>query len=188
MLRYTELTFNDVAKENPVAEDIKIQALQEELMDRFSWLDIAFGRVYPNDNRKGKKIPEIYVGQDQYAEVFPDSSVKGMSFFHVKESYEPFTDNFDSEAKVDVDLIFFVNLSRTHPSVKHRADAEVRRDAEEVVRQWYRGWQYQSTEVGVDNVFRDFDYEFSQPIVDMQPFFVFSLKLQLTYDLLTCEC
>jgi len=184
--KFRNITFDEIKKIDPVGEDVKVQQLQEGLMNKFSWLNVAFGRVYPNVKKNGDRTPEVYVGQGQYVEVFPDETVDGMCFFSFDEDYQ-YDENHTKYHKADVDIIFFVNLKKVFPNISHRQDAELRRDVYDYVSQFHRGWYYKGLQMGVDKVFDNFDYNFSQSIVDMQPFFVFSLSMEVTFDLRKCS-
>lgn len=186
MIDYRYISLEDIKKTDPIGIDKKIQRLQEKLNDSISWLDIPFGRVYPNRNADNDIIPEVYSGNNEYSEVFPDSSLKGMCFFDVDHDYD-YNPDTTEEHTADVNIIFFVNVEKAFPDISHRQDEEVKRDIANLFFNYKRGWEYLGLVDGIENVFENFDYKFSQPIVDMQPFYVFAVKSRVKFELLKCD-
>jgi hypothetical protein len=89
------------------------------------------------------------------------------------------------QGRVDVALIFFVNLSKLKPDATHRADEEVRTDVLKTLGYASFGFALKGYETGVKNVLREYpgsqrDKNLSK--LDMQPIHAFRINLNLIYQ------
>ena len=70
---------NEYLYKSPELLDRIIGNMQKGLSDNIGWLDNAFGRaertVKYNDNGKRIYIPTVYIGENDYREVSPDSQL-----------------------------------------------------------------------------------------------------------------
>ena len=81
MTQIADININELLKENPVGIDKPIQRLQVALGDNIDWLDKNFGRCFKTENTESRKYtPEIYIGDSEYIDTFPDD-LTSMCFF-----------------------------------------------------------------------------------------------------------
>ena len=159
---------------NPVGIDILINELQTYLSTNVSWLTHVFGRVYNIDNK-----PCVYVSSKEYLEVFPDDSVIGMVFFDAA-STETMNKQGNQvvDSSVELNMIFFVNLEKIN-NYTFRSDENVKEEIQNlfVLGNTFLGYYIELDEIikTIDSVYNNFDYDLPE-IVDLQPYFVFSLK------------
>lgn len=181
-----------MTKTGPVGIDIALQDLQTHLHTQLLslWgIDSSaykcYGRCYRNRSADGY-IAENYEGNREYREVYWDDSLKVVSFFGTGPKTERKT--LDT---TDVHLVFFVNVAAVKSSVSHRADEEVRADVIKLVGSNPYGFEYQSTEVYLENVLREYPGSRRDKrlnAVDMQPVHCFRLNFSTTYDIeQTCK-
>ena len=80
---------NEYLYESPELLDRIIGNIQKGLSDNIGWLDNAFGRaeriVKYNDNGRRIYIPTVYIGENDYREVSPDSQLGNFCFFWVED-------------------------------------------------------------------------------------------------------
>ena len=115
-----------VLKDNPVGIDFRIDQIQRKLFTELTvnqdkvWTNYeSYHRAYKNESQQGK-VPEVYVGEGEYKELFTNEEFSATSFFLVDNS-KPFA----SKYTVSVSLIYQVILNEIYPSISHRADEEV---------------------------------------------------------------
>jgi hypothetical protein len=183
-----------ILKENPVGVDVAIQALQVHLHKQLviKWgltgaddpAYQSYGRVYRN-KKDNQYIAEAYVGNNEYKEVYWDDTLKAISFFGTGS-----TTKFDINNKVDVHLVFFVNVEKLKPSVGHRADEEVRNEIQQLFGNTLHGFLYESMELWLENVLREYPgsrRDNRLNAVDMQPVHCFRINLTLLYKPSICN-
>lgn len=77
-------------KENPVLLDKTIQDIQDVLVARLKWLNIAFGRAYKlvehNDDGSKFVYPAAYIGNSEYISLLPNDNFGNFSWFDI---YDP---------------------------------------------------------------------------------------------------
>lgn len=177
-----------ITKTAPVGLDIAIQAAQTKLHAALllKWgIDTAdyrcYGRCYRNKKDNGY-IAENYEGNGEYKEVYWDDSLKAVSFFGSAANVQ-----MDVSSKVDVHLIFFVNLAKLKPALVHRADEEVRQDVVAAIGKTCHGLELQSIETWLENVLREYPgsrRENRLNVVDMQPQHCFRINFTMYYNYL----
>ena len=171
----------------PVGLDRIIQDFQTHLKSELSWLSHAFGRAYKRTS-ENEVYPVSYIGKNEYLSVFPqDHNVKGLCFFDVDDSInvEPFQTVFNSWNETEIGLIFFVNIDKIS-TYSHRGDEEIIKAVYESLasfRPVQADWQLNEIVRGIENVYSNYNYEGTK-IIDMQPYFVFSLQFDVKYKYL----
>lgn len=169
--------------DNPVAEYNRVQGLQKKLADKVTWLEKAFGVAYREQKRRVDEgfEPQIYLGNNEYISVFPDDSVSGMCFFDVEDTIA-LTGDAKRNWTATINIIFFVNLETAYPTLTHRADAEARQSVINVLFKYGHGWTINNIVKGVDNVYDRYNWNSPHAKIDKNPFHVFSLECEVTYD------
>lgn len=150
-------------------------SLYTDLIERWETdkLD-AYGRVYKNESETGT-IPEIYDAEaKKYFEVYYD---KQSCFFFIDG--DEHTTEDEHQFKTSLKIAFMLNLGDLKTS-GNRVDADVQRDALELVRKLNGEFTIQGIEKGIDNVFRGFKTDMIQ-FEDMQPFHVFAITGEISY-------
>lgn len=183
-----------ILKDNPVGIDVAVQALQIQLHKQLviKWGLInsddpaykSYGRVYRN-KKDNQYIAEAYIGNKEYKEVYWDDTLTAISFFGTGS-----TTKFDINNKVDVHLVFFVNLAKLKPDVSHRADEEVRNEIQKLFGSGLHGFSYESMELWLENVLREYPgsrRDNRLNAVDMQPVHCFRINLKLNYKPNICK-
>lgn len=180
----------------PVGVDIPIRKLQEklhrELMVKWGLdpndsiqnaLYECYGRVYRNRKENGY-VAELYNGSNEYKDVYWNDNLNAISFFGLGSSVK-----HNLQEKVDVHLVFFVNLAKLKPTLTNRADEEVRIDVLEVIGKFNFGFTYTGFDLGIENVLREYPGTYRDQRlknVDMHPVHCFRLNLSLTYNKNNC--
>lgn len=182
-------------KVSPVGVDIPIQKLQTYLHDKLlaKWglqtADYsAYGRCYRNQKEAGY-VAEVYVGSNEYKEVYLDDRIAALSFFGLSGDIDHKVTN-----TADVHLIFWVNIKRLYPSVVHRADEEVRRDVHELVQKKMYGFTLTDARLGIERVHQEYRGTIMAAQAnldtlkyrDFHPFHCFRFDLKLLYDIKHC--
>lgn len=181
----------EYVKEVPTGIDIHIQKLQRFLYPQLkkAWGisdDVSYdsyGRAYRNQTADGF-IPEVYVGNKEYKELFFDDRLKALSFFGVGESikYNAGT------ATAAVFLTFMVNLSQIKGGTT-RADEEAHIDVQRLLQPGRSGFDMVSFETGIDNVLKEYSgwrKDKGMKYRDFQPFHLFRINMSLTYNIQDC--
>lgn len=180
-----------ITKTNPVGIDAKIQELQTKLHTKL--LEVwgissdkykCLGRCARNLKGEGH-IAELYVGNNEYRDVYWDDSLSAISFFGLNNV--PIRHNVIERAYVH--LVFFVKLTDLKPSITHRADEEVRQDVLNIIGSSLFGFKYESLELSLANVLKEYpaswrtaDKYTSLKVVDMHPLHCFRLNFFVQYD------
>jgi hypothetical protein len=186
-----------ITKTNPVGIDVAIQNLQTHLHKKLmpAWnldpnnadqnkLYESYGRVYRN-KAETSHIAEVYIGNDEYKEVYWNNSLHAISFFGTGAK-----STFDISNKVDVHLVFFVNLRKLKPTITHRADEEVRNEIQQLFGNTLFGFSFESIELWLENVLREYPgsrRDDRLKAVDMHPVHCFRINLKLLYKPSICN-
>lgn len=171
---------------NPVGQDWYIQQAQtflyNQLLIKWSMVDAeyqSFGRCYRN-KVNDSYVAEAYTSNGEYREVYWDDSLKAISFFGCGERAE-----IQSGNKIQIHLVFFVNLSKIKPSILHRADEEVRQDVTAIMGQNIFNLHYTSQELWLENVLKEYPgsrRDDRLKVVDQHPIHCFRLNYTLFYN------
>ena len=176
----------NIIKINPVGIDGHIQDVQIYLYNKlkklwnFSDKEFnMFGRCYRNQTEDGY-TPEVYVGNNEYKDVYWDDSLKGMAFFGIKD------DGIIDAASLIADcyLIFMVNLSKLISSVQ-RQDEEVRLTVEELMLAWNAGFKPTGWTTGLDKTFAEYTgwkKENGIKFRDLYPYHCFRINFKILYN------
>lgn len=174
-----------VTKISPVGIDKAIDRIQRNL---FSYLTTTAGwtnyESYPRayKNPKGNDtIPEVYVGNNDYQEVFFDDKFNVTSFFLVEDTV---TNNNvvgdEPQYTQGISIIFQATLPELYPSISHRADAEMHDDIFKAFDSFFK--EVNSVSTGINNVYSDVTVLDSIQFTDMSDFHV--VKFDTTIDYL----
>lgn len=165
--------------ENPKGIDKQIQTIQTALFDKIGWENIeAFGRVHRNKSKDKGLVPEFYVGNNEYKDVFTNDKVSSTISFIDDEVHKKLLGGFfDTEVKI----VFCVNLKKLKSSIIHRADMEVEIDALKLVSK-HKIFSVTGFEKGVETVFKGFNIDHIK-LSDMQPYHVFAIVGRLKYKI-----
>lgn len=167
--------------------DHVIQSVQTDI---YEWLTAVwdyeldgYGRIYKN-LKDGKYIPEYFIGDNEYKEVYFNDKVKG-SFMFIVDEKNPTED--EMVYINDVKVVFMLNLGEIFPTETNRADSMAHRDAVQALRRFaFMKYSITGVETGVENVFRGFDTS-KIDVIDIHPNHCFSVNLKLSYYL-TDKC
>lgn len=180
-----------ITKTGPVGIDAKVQEFQGKLhaalLARWEIESSAYhchGRCYRNRKAEGY-VAEVHTIDNEYKEVYWDDTLSAISFFGLNNA--PI--RHDSIEQASVHLVFFVNLRKLKPDITHRADEEVRLDVLNIVGRSVSGFVYQSLELGIENVLKEYAASWrtagkfaSLDAVDMHPVHCFRLNFSINYD------
>lgn len=182
-----------IAKNNPKGIDIPIQDLQRLLYNRVcaKWnFDPAgnkwqcYGRAYRNQTEDGY-VPEVYIGGNEYRDVYYDDGYPVISFFHVDDRRQ-----FEPGFRVEVALIFALDISKVHAEIGHRADEEIHVDVVSEIETPRFGFEIAGIQTGIDNVYREYSqYMESATGIkyrDMHPLHCFRVNMNLIYSNKNC--
>jgi hypothetical protein len=184
-----------ITRTNPVGLSKKVQDMQTYLHGQLlkKWNLETTPNVYHchglcyRNRRAGGYIAEVYVGNDEYKEVYWDDALHAISFFGVSERFE-----FEEQSTSDIHLVFFVNVAKLKPTIAHRADEEIRADVESVFQGGAFGFELEDTELWLENVLREYQASLiSQDAlgneklkyVDMHPVHCFRINLKAFFDI-----
>lgn len=175
-------------KTNPKGIDVVIQRIQKRMFD--SLIDIwdlddplyeSFGRVYRNQDKDGKYIPEAYDSKGEYVDPLYNDKVSCTSFFGVASDQESLGGGL---FKAKCHLIFSLNIAEVKPGLTHRGDEEVHADCLNVLRSALPYDSITDIITWNDNVFREYNgYKAQQGVnfTDMHPRHVFRINFDLTF-------
>ena len=182
-------------KNDPVGLDKPIQRLQEYLHGKLLalWgIDTsqyqAYGRCYRNQKDEGY-VAEVYVGGNEYKEVYVDDTVSALSFFGISGDTE-----VDIANTASIHLVFFVNLEKLKPAIGHRGDEEVRVDVLNLVKGGIYGFNLTEISTGIERVLQEYagttqaqrenlDGLYAR---DMHPYHCFRFDFELRYNINNC--
>lgn len=181
-----------ITKTNPVGIDWYIQQLQTKLhADLVANWELSESNLYKcygrcdRNKKEGGYVAEVYIGGNDYKEVYWDDSLTAISFFGINGIIKK---GVQSEA--DVHLVFFANLEKlaledhTGSTITHRADEELRRSVENVIGKASFGFTMVSTELWLENVLREYPGSSNALNVKgaMHPVHSFRINLKLAFN------
>ena len=171
-----------IQKNNPINEDVVIAKIQTELYNNLIAKGVAsyesYERVYVVNG-----VPELYLGNGNYKEVFFDDRFNLTSFFLLGNTKE--IDNIGT-ATIDLAIIFQANLVQLYSNIVHRADAEFHADITDSLNQIPIDFEFISIVTGFDNVYSGLTIENKQYLDDMSRFHLVRFNLKINY-LETCK-
>jgi len=153
--------------------------LYDSIVERWTNNINGYGRVYKNP-RNFRKIPEAYVGNREYEDVYFDDKADANFFFLASDNASS-TDEmvFTNNVKV----VFCLNLEECIEG-NDRMDALAHKDAVEILRNISTSGMYEITgyETGLENVFSGYSITGIKHD-DMQPYHCFAVNIDLNYYL-----
>ncbi len=178
-----------IVKNNPQGIDAVINQLQtdlyNQLTNKFGWSNYeSYHRAYRNA-KGGDKLPEVYIGADDYKEVLFDDKFTVTSFFLADDKRSQ--DSKNGVFTQGVSIIFQANLSELFPNVAHRADEELIQEVIKAAKS--RGWESRMDEVitGVDNVYASLKIASDKKYLDdMSNFFMVRFNFKMLYSITNC--
>lgn len=169
--------------QNPKGIDTEIQFIQSVIHNEVGWNNIeVFGRVHKNPHKTKGLIPEFYMGNNEYKEVFYNDETNATIFFldDNVSSVEPFGIYLKSKIKI----VCFVNLEKCFEGITHRADTESEIQLLNVVK-GCRMFELTGIEKGISTIFKEFNTTGLEK-ANMQPLHVFALVGELKYKINEC--
>ena len=161
---------------NPIGIDRKINKLQNKFVrDLWTTMDWnIYGRSYINANEE-KKIPESYIGNNEYSrDLFLNDKTSHCLFV-----VDPSSVVENGIVTANVGIIFCVNIDSVK-SYTHRGDEEIRNNVLELFDNEPYGFVVDEILTGVEDSFQEFDYkEFRD---DMQPYHIFRINCLVSYE------
>lgn len=161
-------------KENPVGLDLVVDVIQKKLYNKLSPLWNVKLEGYPRcyEIKRSKKTTiEHYIGKGEYKSLI--SSDENKFFFIVKDNIRQVS--FTTYNAV-IELFFIVNVQDCKPSIKHRADEEVRSDVISVLSSIGVADALKTIIIDTASVFRGYDYEL---LNDMHPHDCFKVIFEI---------
>lgn len=178
----------NVIKTGPIGIDIPIQKMQSYLYDKLTakWNTdyMSYGRAYRNQTDTGY-TPEVYVGNNEYQDVYFDDTVAALSFFGVGEQVSVNKSNIVA----DVFMVFMVDLSKIKPGA-NRNDEEARIDVERLIMGKPFGFNPSGFVTGIDSCFKEYSgwkKETGIKFRDTHPLHCFRLNFKLNYNVFDCN-
>lgn len=177
-----------ITKVKPVGIDWYIQQAQTQLYNGLAakWGSVnydCYGRCYRNKKKDAKSdgyVAEVYAGSGEYKEVYWNDNLDAISFFGISDKV-----THEVQSKVGIHLVFFLNLDKVKPGFAHRPDEEVRQDVIALMSNSTFGMEYQSTELWIENVLREYGStrrDERLTTVDMHPIHCFRLNYILRFN------
>ncbi len=165
--------------ENPRGIDTVIQKLQKYLSDNLNWGDIeVYGRVSKNYSKEKGLVPEVYVGKNEYRDVFINDNKNGSIFF-IEDSKHPSSEGIKFSNTIKI--VFMVNLKNIFPNSTDRSDVESEIEAIELIRK--KSWfSFEKMEKGVKESLNEFNTK-NLNLYDTHPFHVFSISGEISYNI-----
>jgi hypothetical protein len=168
-----------IRKTNPVGIDKPIDRLQNYLYNSLAWANYeSYHRAYTNE-KNGIKIPEIYTSNGEYKNVFYNDNFDATSFFIIDENRDTETVN-----RVDLSLIYQVDLTKIKPAITHRADEEVLNEISFYLKRNSYGFDLTNVKTGISNVYSGLNLEMPKGD-DISNRFVARFDLVTNYEI-TC--
>jgi hypothetical protein len=161
-----------VVKTAPIGVDYYIDKLQRYLYSNLAWSNYeSYHRGYRNP-KEDNFIPEVYVGEDQYKEVFFDDRFSATSYFLLDEE-NPIE---NSGVQPTVSLYYQVKLDQIKPAITHRPDEEVLNEVLFWIKKSGYGIKATSVISGIPNVYAGLKQDQVQ-FDNMNEFYVFRIVL-----------
>lgn len=143
-------------RSNPVGLDSAIIEFQNHLTTSLAFENWNnFDRAYLNEKNAKGLIPEYYDGAGEYHDVLYDDEFDICSFFFRSSDVK----RVDKGYQCDVAWIFQCDLPALFPLIQHRADEELASLVCQTSNDYAMEsrFEHQSTEYGINNVYREFD-------------------------------
>lgn len=168
-----------IQKVNPRGIDVAIDKLQNYLFVELNNADYqSYPRAYKNTKNDGTVIPENYISENEYQEVFMDDNFPLSSFWLVDDN-----STIDELVTTNISVIFQARLDELYPSITHRADEEFVNTIYNIL--YNNPYNHDLTGIvrGIENVYAEFDTS-QVTWDDMSEYFVVRFDLEVIYDYL----
>jgi hypothetical protein len=170
---------------DPKRIDLLIQEFQTFLAE-LTEIDYCFARCYKTETENGF-IPEVYIGQNEYQDVFSTDKNSHLFFDLDDNEIVGFVNNSRVlEKTANISIIVSANLEKIYPNILHRADENLINTIEQKINSFYSTytatWNLNQVIRKTKNVFQNYSYKISDNLNDMQPYFVCAFKFDLIYS------
>jgi len=166
-----------IAKITAYGLDKIIKLIQTNIDNKLRWLDTVniYGKVQRTEKEEGF-YPEVWSSENEYKEIFIDDNVGAIIGFYVKS---PRTiDGYYKD--VEVDVICTCDLKKIFGNT-NRDDERAFNELFDILASTTYVDSLNSMKEGIENVFTDFDTSLIK-YRDMQPFYVFSININIRYS------
>ena len=163
---------------NPKGIDVPIKLLQAKFLSELFVGESyeSYARAYINF-KDDKKIAEIYLGDNEYKEIFINDKVDGHSFFVVGNT------DYDNQSETDIGIIFCVNVDELI-TVDHRGDEDIIQLVMTILNKQPYGFKPYEIVRKFNDVFAEFDYDEYRD--NMQPKLCFRINCKINYSNINC--
>lgn len=180
---------NEQVKSNPRLADKVIEALKSGLLDRLSWLDQAFGRVWKITNIiDGRRYvdPCIYTTGNKYESLVPSADLGNYCFFTLNDPTEVGEYGVVTQS---LSMILWVDLNRCYTEGNRRDTENIKEEVLAAIDDI--GISGGSVSVAMvyeepQNVFRGFTLDETQNQFMTHPYAGFRFDMTMTAQM-TCE-
>lgn len=166
-----------IQKNNPINEDAVIAEIQVQLYNDLIAKGVtnyeSYERVYLLNG-----VPELYVGNGNYKEVYFDDRFNLTSFFLLGQ-----TKTIDSIGyySAPLSIIFQADLTKLFPTITHRADAELHDMVKKSLDKVKSTITINEIVTGIENVYQGLDFEQSQYLDDVSSFHLFRVNMEIKF-------
>lgn len=171
------------AKTNPVGIDATIDMMQGKI---HSWIQTNWGinidaypRCYKENNNSSEIEIVFYKGKKEYENLLV--SEKNKFFFTIGNEIKKEQNYY----RTTISIWFVVNVATLKPSINHRADEEVRKDALTAVSSALVDGVITEVTFGMDNLFSRMK---PSKFNDKQPYHIFRIDVDTLYDINRITC
>lgn len=139
--------------------DYALKEIQDKLLGGtgLSWLDNAYGRAKRRPETLNDKTiiyPSVYVGNNEYLKLFPDTYLGNFSFFVVDDGEEIISQSRkNKEIKSNFSLIFWFNFETVYTS--ETADGYTVENVKEQVSDFFNANIFPNSKFVWENVYND---------------------------------
>ena len=104
----------------PKLIDLALLEIQTGLVVKLSWLDKAYGKAQKQSkiiDKRARKYPAVYIGEENYLKVFPDGHIGNFIFFDVEDGAEiAHTGRKIQDYKAKVGMIVWFDFRDVYPA------------------------------------------------------------------------
>lgn len=179
-----------ISYDNPVGIDAVIDRVQRQLhrdlstalpvdvMDNY----LCTPRAYANKSQDNGYTAEMYIGANEYKEVYYDDTKTMVSFFGIGPVVK-----FDLKEKASIHLVVFADLDRVYPDLPGRHDERLRREFINALDLFNNGLTYEGFEMRIENVLKEYPgsrRDQRLKFIDMQPRHCFRINFTAMYSII----
>ena len=171
-------------RENPKGIDAGIDILQRDLfveLVKQGWKNYdSYDRAYRN-TKGADKIPEVYVGNNEYKEVLMDDRLIASSFFLTDDKR-----TYDYEKLLwtqDISIIFQCNIAKLYPNVVHQPDEEMINTIRLAIKAKYWDNRLEEIITGFEKVYDSLKISYSnKDFTDMADYSIARFNFKMVYS------